>query len=85
VKIDRSFITGLPQDKASVTLVSSVIGLASAFGLRVVAEGVETQGQLEILRAMGCNQSQGYLHSRPVAGEQFEKLLREQRDGRSGA
>jgi len=85
VKIDRSFITGLPQDKASVTLVSSVIGLASAFGLRVVAEGVETQGQLEILRAMGCNQSQGYLHSRPVAGEEFEKLLREQRDGRSGA
>jgi diguanylate cyclase (GGDEF)-like protein len=85
VKIDRSFITGLPQDKASVTLVSSVIGLASAFGLRVVAEGVETQGQLEILRAMGCNQSQGYLHSRPVAAEQFEKLLREQRDGRSGA
>jgi len=79
VKIDRSFITGLPQDKASVTLVSSVIGLASAFGLRVVAEGVETQGQLEILRAMGCNQSQGYLHARPVAVEQFERLLREQR------
>lgn len=80
VKIDRSFITGLPQDKASVTLVSSVIGLASAFGLRVLAEGVETQGQLEILRGMGCNQSQGYLHSRPVAAEQFEKLLREQGD-----
>jgi diguanylate cyclase (GGDEF)-like protein len=84
VKIDRSFITGLPQDKASVTLVSSVIGLASAFGLRVVAEGVETQGQLEILRAMGCNQSQGYLHSRPVAAEQFEKLFREQRERNSG-
>ena len=80
VKIDRSFITGLPQDKASVTLVSSVIGLASAFGLRVVAEGVETDGQLEILRKMGCDQSQGYLHSRPVAAEQFERLLREQRD-----
>jgi diguanylate cyclase (GGDEF)-like protein len=85
VKIDRSFITGLPQDKASVTLVSSVIGLASAFGLRVLAEGVETQGQLEILRGMGCNQSQGYLHSRPVAAEQFEKLLRGQRDRSSEA
>ena len=84
VKIDRSFITGLPQDRASVTLVSSVIGLASAFGLRVVAEGVETRGQLEILRAMGCNQSQGYLHSRPVAVELFENSLREQRDGSSG-
>jgi len=78
VKIDRSFITGLPADKASVTLVSSVIGLASSFGLRVVAEGVETEGQLRILREMGCNQSQGYLHSRPVAAEQFAKLLREQ-------
>jgi diguanylate cyclase (GGDEF)-like protein len=78
VKIDRSFITGLPEDKASVTLVSSVIGLASAFGLKVVAEGVETEGQLAALRAMRCDQSQGYLHSRPVPVEQFEKLLREQ-------
>jgi len=79
VKIDRSFITGLPDDSASVTLVSSVIGLASAFGLKVVAEGVETEGQLAMLRKLGCNQSQGYLHSRPVPVEQFEKLLREQR------
>jgi diguanylate cyclase (GGDEF)-like protein len=78
VKIDRSFITGLPEDKASVTLVSSVIGLASAFGLKVVAEGVETAGQLGILREMGCDHSQGYLHSRPVPVEQLEKLLREQ-------
>jgi diguanylate cyclase (GGDEF)-like protein len=78
VKIDRSFITGLPEDKASVTLVSSVIGLASAFGLKVVAEGVETEGQLGMLKQLGCNQSQGYLHSRPVPAEQFEQLLRQQ-------
>ncbi len=78
VKVDRSFITGLPEDKASVTLVSSVIGLASAFGLKVVAEGVETQGQLAMLREMGCDQSQGYLHSRAVPREELEKLLREQ-------
>jgi EAL domain-containing protein (putative c-di-GMP-specific phosphodiesterase class I) len=64
-------------------LVSSVIGLASAFGLKVVAEGVETEGQLGMLRRMGCNQSQGYLHSRPVPAEQFEQLLRQQRDGSS--
>ena len=81
VKIDRSFITGLPDDNASVTLVSSVIGLASAFALKVVAEGVETEGQLGILKRMGCNQSQGYLHSRPVPAEQLEQLLRQQRDG----
>ncbi|HUN72748.1 MAG TPA: EAL domain-containing protein, partial [Steroidobacteraceae bacterium] len=78
VKIDRSFISGLPADRASVTLVSSVIGLASAFGLQVVAEGVETEGQLEILRRLGCDYSQGYLHSRPVPAEQLEKVLREQ-------
>jgi len=81
VKIDRSFITGLPEDKASVTLVSSVIGLASAFGLKVVAEGVETAAQLGALRDMGCDQSQGYLHSRPVSIEQFEQLLRAQNGG----
>ncbi|HVS76331.1 MAG TPA: GGDEF domain-containing protein, partial [Steroidobacteraceae bacterium] len=84
VKIDRSFITGLPEDQASVTLVSSVIGLASAFGLKVVAEGVETEGQLRLLRRMGCDQSQGYLHSRPLPAEQLEALLRMQR-GASGA
>jgi diguanylate cyclase (GGDEF)-like protein len=77
VKIDRSFITGLPEDKASVTLVSSVIGLASAFGLKVVAEGVESEGQLGILRQMRCDHSQGYLHSRPVPAEQLEKMLRD--------
>jgi EAL domain-containing protein (putative c-di-GMP-specific phosphodiesterase class I) len=78
VKVDRSFIAGLPEDRASVTLVSSVIGLASAFGLKVVAEGVETEGQLEMLRRLGCDHSQGYLHSRPVPAEQLEKRLREQ-------
>lgn len=77
VKIDRSFITGLPEDKASVTLVSSVIGLASALGLKVVAEGVETAGQLGMLRQLGCDQSQGYFHCRPIAAEQLERLLGE--------
>jgi EAL domain-containing protein (putative c-di-GMP-specific phosphodiesterase class I) len=57
-----------------------VIGLASAFGLKVVAEGVETEGQLAMLKKLGCNQSQGYLHSRPVPAEQFERLLQQQRE-----
>lgn len=83
VKIDRSFITGLPEDQASITLVSSVIGLVSAFRLKVVAEGVETLGQLAKLREMGCDQSQGYFHFRPMPAEQFEMLLRDQ--DRSGS
>ena len=75
LKIDRSFISGLPSERASVTLVSSIIGLASAFNLAVVAEGVETLGQLEQLRRMKCNYSQGYLHSRPVPAGEFERML----------
>jgi EAL domain-containing protein (putative c-di-GMP-specific phosphodiesterase class I) len=73
--VDRSFISGLPGDRASVTLVSSIIGLASAFNLTVVAEGVETLGQLEQLRRLKCNYSQGYLHSRPVPSLELERML----------
>ena len=75
LKIDRSFISGLPGDRASVTLVSSIIGLASAFNLAVVAEGVETLGQLELLRRLRCDYSQGYLHSRPVPAVELERML----------
>jgi diguanylate cyclase (GGDEF)-like protein len=75
LKIDRSFISGLPSDRASVTLVSSIVGLASAFNLAVVAEGVETLGQLELLRRLRCDYSQGYLHSRPVPAVELERML----------
>ena len=75
LKIDRSFISGLPTDRASVTLVSSIIGLASAFNLAVVAEGVETLGQLDTLRRLRCDYSQGYLHSRPVPAAELERML----------
>jgi len=76
LKIDRTFISGLPDDRASTTLVSSIIGLAAAFNLTVVAEGVETQAQYEVLRTLKCHQSQGFLHCRPVPVEQLEELLR---------
>jgi diguanylate cyclase (GGDEF)-like protein/PAS domain S-box-containing protein len=72
LKIDRAFISGLPADRASVTLVSSIIGLASAFDLTTIAEGVESQSQLHLLRELNCHQSQGYYHSRPVPTEQIE-------------
>ncbi len=75
LKVDRSFISGLPADRASSTLVSSIISLASAFNLTVVAEGVETLGQLEQLRRLKCNFSQGYLHSRPVPSIELERML----------
>lgn len=78
LKIDRTFISGLPEDPASGTLVSSIIGLASAFNLIAVAEGVETQEQLELLRKLRCNHSQGFLHSRPIPAEQLEQMLARQ-------
>jgi PAS domain S-box-containing protein/diguanylate cyclase (GGDEF)-like protein len=78
LKIDRTFIDGLPADPASVTLVSSIVGLASAFDLIAVAEGVETAAQLDLLRKLRCDQSQGFLHSRPVPAMELEQLLARQ-------
>jgi diguanylate cyclase (GGDEF)-like protein/PAS domain S-box-containing protein len=75
LKIDRSFISGLPLDLASVALTTSIIGLATAFGLVTVAEGVETTEQLDKLRELHCAQMQGYLYSRPVASDQVEVML----------
>jgi PAS domain S-box-containing protein/diguanylate cyclase (GGDEF)-like protein len=78
LKIDQTFISGLPHDPASRTLVSSIVGLASAFNLIAIAEGVETAEQLELLRKLRCNHSQGYLHSRPVPAAELEQLLMRQ-------
>jgi diguanylate cyclase (GGDEF)-like protein/PAS domain S-box-containing protein len=78
LKIDRTFISGLPEDPASGTLVSSIIGLASAFNLIAIAEGVETEEQLALLRKLKCNHSQGFLHSRAVPAEQLEQMLARQ-------
>ncbi|HET9389156.1 MAG TPA: EAL domain-containing protein [Steroidobacteraceae bacterium] len=75
LKIDRSFIKGLPQDRASARLVPTIIGLARAFDLVTVAEGVETEAQLKFLKAAGCHQSQGYLHARPMPAADLEALL----------
>jgi diguanylate cyclase (GGDEF)-like protein len=75
LKIDQSFVHGLPDDRASVTLVSSIIGLARAFGLEAIAEGVESPGQLEVLRALACERSQGFLHGRAVPGDEIERML----------
>ena len=60
---------------ATRTLAVTIIGLARAFNMTTVAEGVETQAQLEFLRDAGCNESQGYLHSRPVSAPDFELLM----------
>ena len=63
VKIDRSFVRGLPDDPGSAAIVSGVSGMAHTYGLRVVAEGVETTRQLASARSLGCAMTQGYLHA----------------------
>jgi diguanylate cyclase (GGDEF)-like protein len=75
LKIDRSFIRLLPADRKGCTLVSTIIDLAHAFEMTTVAEGVETQPQLDYLVRAGCDESQGYLHSRPVPRDEFERLM----------
>jgi|HubBroStandDraft_1064217.scaffolds.fasta_scaffold04387_4 diguanylate cyclase (GGDEF)-like protein len=75
LKIDRMFTSRLPTDRKSCTLVSSIIGLAHAFDMTTVAEGVENQEQLDHLVRQGCDESQGYLHSKPLPKEEFEGWL----------
>ncbi len=66
VKIDRSFVLGLPQDSGACRLAESIIVMCVALGKSVVAEGVETEAQLEFLRRAGCTTIQGYLVGRPM-------------------
>ena len=66
LKIDKTFIDDLHRDSDDRTIVTVIIGLAHALGLKVVAEGVETEAQLEFLQRVGCDQIQGYLSGRPA-------------------
>ncbi|MET0613666.1 MAG: EAL domain-containing protein, partial [Pseudomonas caspiana] len=75
LKIDRTFISGLPHDKSYVAITQAVIELGHALGFTVTAEGIETQEQLAFLRHAGCDTGQGYLISRPVPVDEFEALL----------
>ena len=82
IKIDRSFITELEVDDADVPIVGAVIDLAHGLGIDVVAEGIETPAQLEVLRRLGCDRGQGYYFARPLPAAGMEALLTEP-DGRA--
>ena len=69
LKIDRSFIDGMGRERESAAIVHSIIHLGRALGLEVIAEGVETEAQVQALRLAGASHLQGYFFSRPVAGE----------------
>ena len=84
LKIDRSFVRDLESDPEDEAIVSAIIALARSLKLRVVAEGVETAAQLEILKGMRCDEYQGFLSSRPIGPEAFAELLA-QREKRPAA
>jgi len=81
VKIDRSFIDGLPGDVASCRLVESIIVMCGALGKHVVAEGVETEGQLDFLHAAGCAGIQGFLLGRPMEAADIPGFVRRLESG----
>lgn len=75
IKLDRSFITGIDQNFQAQSLVRSVLGLARAFGFTVVAEGVETEREVQFLRDIGVDYAQGFFYARPMDAETFEAWL----------
>ena len=77
LKIDQSFVRDIPESADDMAICSAIIAMGQSMGFDVLAEGVETQDQLDFLRARGCDSYQGYLRSRPVPAEAFEALLRE--------
>lgn len=78
LKIDRSFVRYLERNEDDVAIVRAILAMTQNLTLRVIAEGVETEGQRKILRELGCQECQGYLFSRPIDAEAFATLLRQQ-------
>lgn len=75
IKIDKSFISGLPDNPESIAIVNAIIGMAHALNLEVIAEGVETTEQLNYLREKQCDKYQGFLFSKPIPIEELIKII----------
>ena len=84
VKIDRSFVSDLDASTSSSVIVQAVILIAGSLGIRTVAEGIETEAQLTLLKLLGCNDVQGYLLGKPAPASEIGKLV-EQRSVRAAA
>jgi diguanylate cyclase (GGDEF)-like protein/PAS domain S-box-containing protein len=75
IKVDRSFIRDLPQDPEDMAITKAIIAMGQSLSLTVTAEGVETQAQIDFLRAHACDEFQGFYFSKPVPADAFRELL----------
>jgi EAL domain-containing protein (putative c-di-GMP-specific phosphodiesterase class I) len=75
LKIDRSFVMDVLTDPNDAAIAHTIVALGRTLGLKVIAEGVETEAQLDFLIEHGCHAYQGFLFSRPVSVREFEGLL----------
>ena len=75
LKIDQTFVRGLPRDKEDVAITTAIISLAQGLGISVVAEGIENREQLEFLQSLKCDQGQGYIFSRALSNEALLQAL----------
>jgi diguanylate cyclase (GGDEF)-like protein/PAS domain S-box-containing protein len=84
LKIDRSFVADVLDDKADATIVRTIIDMAHTLGFTVIAEGVERDSQAAFLRALGCEQAQGFLFARPMSAEEFISVVLARSGGAAG-
>ncbi len=75
IKMDQAFTAEL-DDRQDISIVMAILAIADTYGFNVVAEGVETRDQLEVLRSLGCQNGQGFHFARPMPAEEFSRLLR---------
>ena len=75
LKIDRSFVTQMMENEENLAIVRTIVALAQNLGMDVVAEGVETEDQLRLLRKLECENGQGYLFSTPLGGQQLDQFI----------
>jgi EAL domain-containing protein (putative c-di-GMP-specific phosphodiesterase class I) len=85
IKIDRVFVDGIESGRNSAAIVEAIIAMSHALGKTVVAEGVETAGQLEILKALGCDEVQGFHFAPAMPANEFAAFVRRQLESREGA